>query len=170
MKSVQKGFTLIELMIVIAIIGILAAIAMPAYQNYIVRAQVTEDLSRASCIKTNIEEYYNSTGDWPTNITAMANQGVSTPIGKYVSGVTVSNGTIVATYGGSSSSYITGKTLAIQPYLDANHDIIWVCGNAPDPSGTGVTDADGGGNASAAAGTNTSVLNTYLPSSCRPKP
>ena len=66
MKSLQKGFTLIELMIVIAIIGILAAIAIPAYQNYTIRAQVTEGLSLADDFKTAVAEYYQNNGSWPT--------------------------------------------------------------------------------------------------------
>ena len=80
LKQVQKGFTLIELMIVIAIIGILAAIAIPAYQNYTIRAQVTEGLTLADGWKTAISEYYANTGNWPlqTNLT-----GTCVSSGKY---------------------------------------------------------------------------------------
>ena len=96
MKSLQKGFTLIELMIVIAIIGILAAIAIPAYQNYTIRSQVTEGLSLADGFKTSISEYYDQNGAFPVNATAT---GSATSIAaglvtgnKYVSTVTVVNG------------------------------------------------------------------------------
>ena len=167
MKSVQKGFTLIELMIVIAIIGILSAIAIPAYQNYTVRAQVTEGLSIASGLETAVEQSYTNTGDWPATLAALVNQGVAAPTGKYISGATINNGTIIVTYGGSASSYIATKTLAIEPYVDANHDIIWVCGNAAAPAAPAVN-TDGAATASAAAAGNTTVANTYLPSSCTP--
>ena len=65
MKAVQKGFTLIELMIVVAIIGILAAIAIPAYQNYTIRAQVTEGLNLADGWKTSVGEFYAQNGTFP---------------------------------------------------------------------------------------------------------
>ena len=167
MKSVQKGFTLIELMIVIAIIGILAAIAIPAYQNYTIRAQVTEGLSLASGLKTDIEQYYSDSGNWPTSLPSMSSQGVSAVTGKYVKSVTVSKGTIEVHYGPNASSYIQNDVLAIEPVLDANHDIIWVCGNATVPAGTVNTDGSNVGSTAAGGGT-TTVSDTYLPASCRP--
>src|SRR3984885_1588542 len=92
MKTMQKGFTLIELMIVIAIIGILAAIAIPAYQNYTIRSQVTEGLTLADGWKTAIAEYYANTGNWPAqgNLTGTCNS-----VGKYESSVTVATGGVI---------------------------------------------------------------------------
>src|SRR5215475_3013738 len=132
LKQVQKGFTLIELMIVIAIIGILAAIAIPAYQNYTIRSQVTEGLTLADGWKTAISEYYANTGCWPVlaNLT-----GTSSSIGKYESSVTVVNsGSIQITYGNQANAKINGCTLSINPYTNANGDVLWRCGNATAPS------------------------------------
>ncbi len=90
--NVSRGFTLIELMIVIAIIGILAAIAIPAYQNYTIRSQVTEGLTLGDGWKTAISEYFATTGNWPTvsNLTGMCNS-----VGKYESSVTVTTGGVI---------------------------------------------------------------------------
>ncbi|MDX1756690.1 MAG: pilin [Marinobacter sp.] len=86
MKKVQQGFTLIELMIVVAIIGILAAVAIPAYQDYTIRAKVSEVLTIASAARTSVAEYYISTGDYPASTTAA---GINTDAGQsdYVSAI-----------------------------------------------------------------------------------
>ena len=122
----QQGFTLIELMIVVAIIGILAAIALPAYQDYTIRAQVTEGVNLADGLKTPMADYYNDKGTWPANGTG----GIATSTsikGKYVTQVaTAAAGTIVATFGGSANSKITGATITLAA-TDNGGSISWVC-------------------------------------------
>ncbi|EMT3242871.1 pilin, partial [Neisseria gonorrhoeae] len=96
MNTLQKGFTLIELMIVIAIVGILAAVALPAYQDYTARAQVSEAILLAEGQKSAVTEYYLNNGEWPENNTSA---GVANPTeikGKYVQSVTVTNGVVTA--------------------------------------------------------------------------
>jgi type IV pilus assembly protein PilA len=156
LKQVQKGFTLIELMIVIAIIGILAAIAIPAYQNYTIRAQVTEGLTLSDGWKTAIAEYYANTGNWPAqgNLT-----GTTVSVGKYENGVTVlTGGVIQITYGGAANSKISGCLLSLLPYTNTNNDVLWRCGNALAPQSASPSVAF--------SSSNTTVSPQYLPTSC----
>ena len=133
MKMLQKGFTLIELMIVVAIIAILAAIALPAYQDYVARSQVSEAMSLTSGAKTAVAEYYADKGAFPTsNAMAGLHATPASISGKYVASVSVgsepSNGAITATMKSSSSasSKIAGGTFILVP-TDAGGSISWGC-------------------------------------------
>jgi type IV pilus assembly protein PilA len=170
MKTLQKGFTLIELMIVVAIIGILAAIAIPAYQDYTIRAQVSEGLSLASDIKAGVAEYMAQTGDWPVGLVeaGLGSTAILTDkSGRYVESLDVTNGTITVIYGKDVNSKIDTKILSIQPLVNENGDVVWMCGKALQPGGTYINSggADGGGTDST-AGT-TDLDDKHMPASCR---
>lgn len=125
----QKGFTLIELMITVAIVGILAAVALPAYQDYTIRGQVSEGFTLAEGAKTAVAENYANNGDL-TLITKNADVNYSGATGKYVSGVAVgANGAITATYGGQANSKIVGGTITLTPTADpaGTGTLIWKC-------------------------------------------
>jgi type IV pilus assembly protein PilA len=169
MKTLQKGFTLIELMIVVAIIGILAAIAIPAYQDYTIRSQVSEGLTLASDIKAGIAEYLAQTGSWPANLTEVGLGSAATnKESRYVSQIDVVTGTIQITYGRDANAKINTATSAtdrldLQPFVNANGDVIWLCGNA-DPPQNG-DDDPGDGTVSTAVATD--LPDKYMPASCR---
>ena len=129
MKQQQAGFTLIELMIVVAIIGILAAIALPAYQDYTIRTRVSEGLTLAAGAKTAVAETFVSDGAFPTSNPAAGLAGASAITGNAVTGVAVTtaggNGVITITYG-TNLGPMSSQTLTLTATAGAG-SITWVC-------------------------------------------
>jgi type IV pilus assembly protein PilA len=126
-RSLSTGFTLIELMIVVAIIAILAAIAIPAYQDYLIRAQVTEGVSLATGAKAAVWDYFSNTGTYPSNNATAGLVSPSSIAGKYVSSVTVTTGKITVAYNGPAANQaITSSVLILSPITSAG-SISWSC-------------------------------------------
>jgi type IV pilus assembly protein PilA len=160
MKTLQKGFTLIELMIVVAIIGILAAIAIPAYQDYTIRAQVTEGLNLMSDLKAGVAEWYAQEGTWP-DLADLGIAAAADKAGKYVSAINITDGTITSTFGLQANGNINGDFLSLKPLVSPNNDVIWVCGTRAAPAGAIEAPAMNSG------ADQTNLLQKYLPANCR---
>lgn len=128
MKKVQQGFTLIELMIVVAIIGILAAIAIPAYQDYTIRSQVSEGAVLADGQKTALAEFYNNKGYFPATNASAGVETSASITGKYVSTVNITTGIITVTYGNQVNNKVNGSTLIYSAITTATAgSIAWQC-------------------------------------------
>ena len=131
MKRTQQGFTLIELMIVVAIIGILAAVAIPSYQDYTKRAHVSEGFGLAGAAKTGVSEYFSSEGAWPGSNTQAGLSTAGSITGNAVTSVSIgTSGVITITYNTKVDS-TTGSTIILTPADNAG-SISWACdGNVP---------------------------------------
>ncbi|WP_118806087.1 pilin [Neisseria meningitidis] len=159
MNTLQKGFTLIELMIVIAIVGILAAVALPAYQDYTARAQVSEAILLAEGQKSAVTEYYLNHGTWPGGNSDAGVASASDIKGKYVQSVEVKNGVVTATMLSSNvNNEIKGKKLSLWAKRQAG-SVKWFCGQ---PVKRNANNAD-----DVTADSDKKIDTKHLPSTCR---
>lgn len=149
MKKTQQGFTLIELMIVVAIVGILAALALPAYQDYTVRARITEGLARGAEAKTSIAEFFSANGAFPDDT---ATAGFNSSAAGMVTSVTCTGGdpacdviTITMNEGLIPQLAATANTIDLSSTTTTNGIVVWAC----------------------KPGANNPLANRYLPASCR---
>jgi type IV pilus assembly protein PilA len=129
MKKAQQGFTLIELMIVVAIIGILAAIAIPAYQDYTIRAQVSEGLNLSGGAKAAVTEYYQDRGTFGADNATVGLEAALNIKGKYVKSVTAAGAVVTVLYGFDAHNLINTKSVTMTA-TDNSGSISWVCAGA----------------------------------------
>ena len=142
MNKDQQGYTLIELMVVVAIVGILSVIALPAYKTYTIRAQVAEGLNVSTSVKSSVATYTINKGLFPSDNESAGLLPATNYVGKYVESVSVNNNIIEIKFGNDANNEINGKSLSLTG-LQTNGAIMWDCG--------------GSGN----------ISSQYLPSSCR---
>ena len=127
MNKVQQGFTLIELMIVVAIIGILAAIAVPMYLDYTVRSQISEGLNLSGGAKAAVTEFYQDRGVFPTNNAEAGLEAAANIQGKYVGSVTVVDEVITVQYDNDVNVQILGETITLTADTSSAGSVKWVC-------------------------------------------
>ena len=130
----------------VSMVGILAAIAIPAYQDYTIRSQVTEGLALAAPVKASLANAYAATGQWPADLQGTGSQDAA----RYVTSIDVSDGVILISYGKAANSLIAGHTLSLHPCVQGEQIVEWTCGYA------------------AGDAAQTDIAPKYLPSKCRP--
>ncbi|HTU68109.1 MAG TPA: pilin [Steroidobacteraceae bacterium] len=138
------------------VVGIIAAISIPAYQDYTLRAQVQQGLNLAAGAKAVVTEYYSQNREWPAD---SATAGFSVASGEYVQSVEIEGGSVVIVFGGKAHQNLDGKTVILLPVLTADDELHWICAGGPEP-------ADISERAPGPSGSD--VPNKYLPSQCRP--
>ena len=142
MNRIQRGFTLIELMIIVAIIGLLGSIALPAYQSYLIRAQIAEGLNLTGPLQSGVAEYHNDHGFFPIDNNDAALEAAASYAGKYVSDISVNGAVIAVRYGNSANAKISGRTITLTA-VGTQGSLTWDC-------------ASGG-----------AILDIYLPTTCK---
>ena len=153
------GFTLIELMIVIAIIGVLATLAMPSFQDQLIRTQAQEALVLATVAEGAVQDYYKRRGALPRDNSAAGLPPPEKFIGNYVTRTEVVDGAVTVTFGNRVNRHIRGKTLSIRPAIVDGYPIVpiaWLCGTAAAPNGMRVSGRN-----------HTTLANEHLPLDCR---
>jgi type IV pilus assembly protein PilA len=161
----QAGFTLIELMVVVAIVGILAVLGIGQYQNYTGRAAATEATNMADSMEASLVDYYNTTSQFPASLVA---SGFNSSVGKYVASSNVNNGEIVITFANAAPvpTAMRNTTVAWTPYIIPGGSVAFTCGYAGPGAVNWAVGSGSGGNANTSA-TDTTIPQVYLPGTCR---
>ena len=136
LQRAQRGFTLIELMIVVAIMGILSVMVIPSYQDRVIRTQVGEGLNLAEFVRQSVQTYYSKRGRLPADNAALGLPESTKIIGNYVSDMAVHDGVVVITFGNRVNRFIAGKKLTLRPAVVDGYPVVpiaWICGNASVP-------------------------------------